>query len=95
MAALDYDETKELVRLVLNRPAHRARFILFRRLASKGKSEGQFYEGIMKHATGLGLTSEQWFELLSRLPNRMLHSGLDISHILSEEQRSRLPPATG
>ena len=95
MTFLTYEETKEFVGIALSLPIKNMRKNLFRRLARSGKNEGQFYEGIIKHSKSLGLTNEQWFELLSRLPNRMLRSGLSLTNILSENQIAKLPPYTG
>lgn len=95
MTLLTYEETKEFVDFVLNSPLQDMRFDLFILLARSGKNEGQLYEGIIRHHKGLGLTNEQWFELLCRLPNRMPRSGLSLSKILSENQIAKLPSITG
>ena len=92
---MSYNETIEFIRIVLNAPEDRARAQLTILLRANKKIESEFYAGIVKHQSGLKLTSDQWFELLSRLPNRLLRSGLSLEKILSENQLKRLPPATG
>jgi hypothetical protein len=87
--------TKELVNLVLRRPPDTARQDLYLALIQANSNEGQFYEGIIYHRRGLQLTTDEWFDLLTRLPNRFLRSGLDLNGLLSEEQLRRLPPVTG
>jgi hypothetical protein len=95
MSALPFDQTNYFVHLVLSQPVESARQDLYLDLASIDANEGQFYQGIIKHKAGLQLTTDQWFELLSRLPIRILRSDLDLRGLLSEEQISRLPPVTG
>lgn len=92
---LSYNETKLFVDTVLNAKIENARMLLHRELIRINSSEGEFYESIAKHGPSLQLTAAQWFDLLSRLPNRMLRSQLSIDKILSEEQVKRLPPVTG
>lgn len=95
MSALDFENTVELVRFTLDQGPIRVRQLLYRRLWKMRSKEGRFYEGIIKHADGLGLSSEEWFELLSRLPIRILRSELRLSRYLSWEQQATLPPVTG
>lgn len=92
---LSHNETKQFVRLVLDAPKERARLELHESLKTLEKTEGQFYTGIVEHGLSMNLTTDEWFELLSRLPNRILRSDLDLSGLLSEEQLKRLPPVTG
>lgn len=92
---LSYNETKELIEIVLNSPRETAREHLHHSLERKKQQTGAFYDAIAEHAPGMRLTSEQWFELLSRLPNRLLHSQLPINKILSEGKIRKLPPTTG
>lgn len=92
---LSYDETKKLIEAVLTWDHRRARYILHQFLILEKRTEPEFYAGIIEHGPAMRLTSEQWFEILSRLPNRMLRSQLRLEAILSEEQLRRLPPAQG
>lgn len=66
---LSYNETKALVDTVLHVSRDEARSQLNAAMKLAGRSEGEFYAGIVEHGPGLRLTTEQWFELLSRLPN--------------------------
>ena len=95
MAALNFEETKNLVNLVLSHSATDARSILFNTLKLDRKTEGQFYDGIVKHHRGLNLSNQEWFDLFSRLPNRLLRSNFNLHQVLSEEQIRRLPPVSG
>lgn len=92
---LSHDETRNLIELVLEDPRDQARSRLNDVLKLSKRSEGEFYAGIIEHGSSMKLTTDQWFELLSRLPNRMLRSQLDLQCILSEEHRKRLPPTAG
>jgi hypothetical protein len=92
---LSYNETKQLIALVLEDPRDQARIKLSDALKLLGRNEGEFYSGIVEHGSAMGLTTEQWFELLSRLPNRILRSQLNLNGILSEHQIKQLPPVTG
>lgn len=92
---MSYNETTELIYIILNSPPNKARSLLAAILRKRLRREGEFYTGIIKHQSGLKLTTDQWFELLCRLPNRILRSGLNLESILSEEQLKRLPPVTG
>jgi len=95
MAALSYDDTKRLIDLVLSRPMESARLDLARELEKIDGNAGQFYEGIVEHGQGMRLTTDQWFDLLSKLPNRILRSDLNLGGLLSQEQIKRLPPVSG
>ena len=87
---LSYNETKELINLILETPHNEARDKLFESLNRRNKTVPEFYAGIIEHKVGLKLSSNQWFELLSRLPNRVLYSSLDIGNLLSTEQLKKL-----
>lgn len=95
MAHLSHDETKKLIQVVLIGPGDTARRRLSISLGAVGRSEGEFYDSIVKHGPGMRLTTDEWFQLLSRLPNRLLRSQLDLRRLLSEEQLKVLPPVTG
>lgn len=92
---LSFEQTKDLIQRVLSDDPNTARDRLHFVLAGIGGSVPEFYGGIVKHGPDMGLTSEQWFELLSRLPNRLLRSQLPLDRILSENQRLKLPPPSG
>ena len=90
---LDFKETERLVRLFLGWQADDARELLHDELVLMGRSEVEFYAGIVAHGPAF-LTSEQWFELLSRIRNKILRSQLDLQKILSSEQLRKLPPSS-
>jgi hypothetical protein len=92
---ISFEDTKNLIDLILSRPLEVARQDLHLSLVRLNLTEGQFYAGIIKHAPAMRLTTDSWFELLCRLPNRILRSDLDLRGLLSEEQLKRLPPITG
>lgn len=95
MAALPFTRTNQLVRFILGHSNNViARKELYQQLVEIGSNEGQLCEGIIKHAAGLKLTSEEWFKLLSTLPNKILYSELPLEKILSEEQRQKLKITT-
>jgi hypothetical protein len=91
---LSYDETKDLIDLVLNTTAAYARDRLHENLRVLNHNEPEFYTGIIEHGPGMKLTSEQWFDLLSKLPARTLRNVSTIMNKLSKAQREKLPPAT-
>lgn len=91
MAALEFKETEQIVRFILGHSDRtKARSILYQYLIRINSNEGQFYEGIVKHAEGLKLAADDWFKLLSILQNKVLHSELPLSRILTEEQQDKL-----
>jgi hypothetical protein len=97
---IDFNLTKDLIVLVLRHPQNLARDELHRALQKISSTEGAFYESIIHHQAGLrkgpnALTTDQWFDLLSKLPNRVLRSGVELPAVLSEAQLERLPPPTG
>ncbi len=91
MAALDLLQTRGLVRFVLEHlDAAKMRTELHQYLIKIESSEAQFCEGIIKHASGLKLTTDEWFKVFSLLPNKILHSELPLSRMLTEEQLKSL-----
>ncbi|PWU17259.1 MAG: hypothetical protein C5B49_09255 [Bdellovibrio sp.] len=90
-----YNDTKAMIDLILKSESADARTALFVALAAIGRNDAEFYAGIVAHASGMGLSGDQWLDLLSKLPNRLLRSQLSLNRILSEEQLKRLPPAIG
>lgn len=92
---LNYSTTKELIELLLLGPASDARTRLHQSLRTLEANEAEFYVGIVEHAPGMRLSSQQWYELLSRLPNRILRSQLDLQKFLASDQIDRLPPEQG
>ena len=92
---LSYAKTKELIERVLIWDLRDVRLRLHDALIAIDSNEAEFYAGIVAHGPGMHLSSQQWFELLSRLPTRILRSQLQIKKILSEDQLRRLPPISG
>lgn len=82
---MSHNDTKRFIQLVLKSKIEEARGNLYVALRAENRNEGQFYDGIVKHVQGMGLTTDEWYELLIRLPNRFLRSGLALQKILSEE----------
>ncbi len=92
---MSYNETRELIDFVLKGDPKNVRILLHQTLKERGRTEAEFYAGIVEHSPAMGLSSSQWFEILSRLPNRLLRSQLNVSSLLSEEQLRHLPRAFG
>ena len=92
---LSYNETKTLIGTVLETDADKIRSMLFKTLQLMNSSEGEFYESIAKHGLFMNLSSEQWLDLLTKLPNQIFWSQIAIDKILSEEQKKKLPSTTG
>lgn len=96
MKALDYEHTATFISFVLNHDIEdKMRENLHIQLRRIKSNEGQFYAGIVEHGIHMNLTSEQWFKLLSRLPNRILRSELPLRKILSPRHITELPPSIG
>ena len=92
---LSHEQTKDLIEQFLKWDRNIAREQLHFTLIGMGSDEPEFYAGIITHGPGMRLPSDQWFELLSRLPNRLLRSQLRLDKILSEEHLLKLPPTSG
>lgn len=92
---LSYIETKNLLDLVLKSPPDQVRILLHTALNDAKRTEGEFYDGLVKHGPGMNLSTEEWFDILIKLPNRILRSQLNLENLLSEEHQRRLPPVTG
>ncbi len=92
---LSQNETRRLITVLIESPFEICRAEVFRRLQQMGKTEAQFYSAIVENEKSLKLTTDQWFDLLSRLPNRVLRSQLDLTGLLSEEQLKKLPQISG
>lgn len=92
---LSYSETNEVVRIILGESIDEVRSLIHRWLTVRGLDETELYAGLVEHAPGMNLTAEQWFDLLSKFPNRLLRSQLALDKILSESQIAKLPPVTG
>ncbi len=91
---MSYDDTKMLVEVVLSAKTENARTVLHATLAQMNQTEGALYDAIPVHCPAM-LSTDEWFKLLSRLPNRVLRSQLDLPGLLSEEQIKALPPVSG
>jgi hypothetical protein len=92
---LTYNETKILIELVLGKDIKQVRLRLYVELQTMNSKEGEFYESVATHGPFIGLTSDQWLDLLTKFPNQIFWSQISIDKVLSEEQRKRLPPVTG
>jgi len=92
---MSYIDTKRLIQVVIFSSKGEARAELRTQLQILNKTEAEFYSGIVEHGPGLRLNDKEWFELLSRLPNRLLRSQINLELILTEQQRRDLPPPVG
>jgi hypothetical protein len=89
---LAFNTTKVLIESFLAWSPDTARLRLHEELLRLESDETDFYAGIIRHGPGMRLSSDQWFVLLSLLPNRLLRSELPIERMLSYEQLRKLPP---
>lgn len=85
-------ETKVLVLSVLAANQIEARTSLAKALSDLKRTEPELLAAIIEHSRELRLNSDQWFDLLSKLPQRILRDDLRIMSKLSENQKNRLPP---
>lgn len=85
-------ETKVLVLRALQAVNAEARELIARALREIRKTEPEFLAGIIEYSEKLWLTSDEWFDLLCKFPQRVLRDDLRIMSRLSENQLKRLPP---
>lgn len=90
---LSQAETVRLFNLVLELAGQEAREALFLELKSMLRTEPEFYMGIIEHIPYLDYSSDQWFDFLSKIPNRIFRDEIRIMNKLSENQRKKLPPS--
>ena len=88
---LSHDETKKLLKLIMSAPANRARQILNYEPKQLKRGETEFYAGVIEHGSGMGFSSEQWFDFFSKIPNRLFRDEDRLMRKLSESQRERIP----
>lgn len=91
---LTYSETKDLIELVLATKLSEVRQLVHSRLIVMNRSEPEFYAGIIEHGPGMNLRSDQWFDLLSKLPARMLRDAATLMDRLSRAEKAKLPTET-
>lgn len=89
---LSQSETEFLFNLVLSLPPNEVRDALFLELKYLQRQEPEFYMGVIEHHVHLQYTSEEWFDFLSKIPNRIFRDEIRIMNKLSEAQREKLPP---
>jgi len=87
---MSYIETHAMIDLVLKSAEGRAREDLHRNLVKIGRTEPEFYGGVLSHCDSLPYSSNQWFELLSKLPIRILYDDPILMRKLSPAQREKL-----
>lgn len=90
---LSRSETQQLFELVLSLETKSARSALNSKLKSIERTEPEFYMSVIQHSQDLNCSPEQWFNLLSKIPNRVFRDEIIIMNKLSESQRNALPPA--
>lgn len=87
---LSYYETKRLIELALGFSKEVARTRLFQELTKIQHDETEFVAGVMAHGQGMQFTSDQWFDLLSKVPNILFLREHWLMNKLSEKQRQEL-----
>ncbi len=92
---LSQNETLILVQNLLKGNPLKVRTELHLSLSNAKINEGAFYDCIAFYQDKLSLTSDEWLELLIRLPNRVLWSQIDIKNKLSEKQQRELVEKLG
>ena len=75
---LSQNETVALFEFVLNSPPLRVRERLFLRLRDIKRTEPEFYMAVLKHIPYLNYNSEQWYDFLSKIPNRIFRDEIRI-----------------
>ena len=89
---LSRDQTSELFNLVLSLPLETVRGALHNKLRAIHRTEPEFYASVIKYAQNFNFNSDQWFDFLSKIPNRVFRDEMNIMRMLSENQLTRLPP---
>ncbi len=79
--------------LVLGADAKDARVALGSKLSSMKRAEPEFYISVIDHCPRLKYSADQWFDFLSKIPNRLFRYEPVIMGKLSPNQRENLPPA--
>lgn len=87
-------ETKRLFDLVIGSEPDGARTLLHSELQASGHIEPEFYKSVIEYHARLNYNSEQWFDFLSKIPNRIFRHEIGIMNKLSGKQMECLPPAT-
>lgn len=84
---LSYNETQRLFELILNWDKDEARTRLHLELSQLPYDEAEFVGSVIKHGQGLAYTSDQWFDFLSKIPNRLFQDEHWLRNKLSERHR--------
>jgi hypothetical protein len=92
--ALSYLQTKALIDAVLGANPQEAREALRYELVALKSTEPKFYSSVIEHGPGMPLTSQQWFDFLSKIPTRVFRDERKVMDKLSDSHREKLPPAT-
>lgn len=87
---LSHNETKRLIDLVLTYSREESRVRLHHELSQVGYHEAEFCAGVSAHGRGMFYTSEQWFDFLSKVPNRLFRDEHWLMNKLSPLQRQQL-----
>jgi hypothetical protein len=79
-----------MIHLVIALPESTSRSSLHRDLVERKMTEAQFITAVLLHGPSMPLTSEQWFNFMSRIPNKLLRREKLIISKLSKSHREKL-----
>lgn len=88
--SLSYNDTMTLIQFVLRLPKEIARKGLHIELSKRRWTEAEFCAAVLIHGKGLDLTTDQWFDFHSKVPNRLLRDDTELMNKLSPKQRQLL-----
>jgi hypothetical protein len=86
---MSYNETILAIEKILKLPGYERRdvHLLFKRLNVK---ETAFCNAIIHHGNSLPLNSDQWFELFTKVPNKLFQYERHLMNKLTADQRKKL-----
>lgn len=85
-----YEETKELIEIVLNSSKEEAIDYLRVGLKARELSEPEFYDGIIRHGPAMKYTSDQWLDFHVKIPHWRLRRERALMDKLSPRQKEIL-----
>ena len=87
---MDLKLASDLLKFVIGSDKENVRKLLHKKLLKLSHSEPQFYNTIVENIESMKLTNKQWFELILKVPNRILLDNRKILLKINPEQRIRL-----
>ncbi len=87
---LTQNDTKRFIEFVLRHPEDEARGTLHHELRRLNLTEAEFCAGVLEHGKSLNFKSEDWFEFLKRVENRIFEHEKWLMDKLTPSQRQKL-----